>query len=129
MTIAAGTLLIAVQLAIGGAVAYYLRNLQQRRTKALEEDLKRAVAALEKEWRHHMDQLERKMKELDEISRVLVPPEPPPSGLNLNKRGHALDLLRRGEDCGRVAEFLSLPRSEVELLRKIQLLLAAQARI
>src|SRR5258708_2729052 len=45
---------------------------------------------------------------------------PPSSGLNLHKRVRVSRMLRRGEDTARIAAALSIPRSEVELLIRIQ---------
>jgi len=127
MTLLFAVCLVAFQLAAAGAVAFYLREFVSRRAQALEDRMKQRESVLEAAWRQRADLLELRIAELDEISRLLVPPVPPASGLNLSKRSQALDLLRRGEDCKRVAETLSLPRNEVELLRKVQTLLAPQA--
>lgn len=42
------------------------------------------------------------------------------SGFNLNKRVHAMRLLRRGEDVAHIAAALAVPRAEVELLIRVQ---------
>ena len=42
------------------------------------------------------------------------------SGINLNRRVQALRLLRKGEDVSRIAAILGVPRSEVELLVRVQ---------
>ena len=41
------------------------------------------------------------------------------SGMNMNKRAHALRLVRQGEGPEHIAAALSLPRKEVELLLKV----------
>jgi hypothetical protein len=42
------------------------------------------------------------------------------AGLNLNKRVHAMRMLRRGEDVSHIAAALGVPRQEVELLIRVQ---------
>jgi hypothetical protein len=42
------------------------------------------------------------------------------AGLNLNKRVHAMRMLRRGEDVSHIAAALGVPRKEVELLIRVQ---------
>jgi hypothetical protein len=71
-------------------------------------------------------QLKREVAELgsrlldaEERTGVLVPPPPPKSGLNLNKRNQAIRMSRRGEQAEKIAASLSLPRREVELLLKV----------
>ncbi len=50
---------------------------------------------------------------------MLVPPTPPRSGMNLNTRGQALRMFRRGQTPEQIAAALSVPASEVELLLKV----------
>ncbi|HTB13781.1 MAG TPA: hypothetical protein VK752_19535 [Bryobacteraceae bacterium] len=47
-------------------------------------------------------------------------PAPLRAGLNLNRRVHAMRMLRRGEDVSHVAAALGVPRKEVELLIRVQ---------
>lgn len=54
-------------------------------------------------------------------------PAPLRAGLNLNKRVHAMRMLRRGEDISHVAAALGVPRKEVELLIRVQSI--AKARV
>jgi hypothetical protein len=42
------------------------------------------------------------------------------AGLNLNKRVHAMRMLRRGEDVSHIAAALGVPRKEVELMIRVQ---------
>jgi hypothetical protein len=51
---------------------------------------------------------------------VTFVPAPLRAGLNLNKRVHALRMLRRGEEVSHVAAALGVPRGEVELLIRVQ---------
>lgn len=54
-------------------------------------------------------------------------PAPLRAGLNLNKRVHAMRMLRRGEDISYIAAALGVPRREVELLIKVQSMGRARA--
>jgi hypothetical protein len=65
------------------------------------------------------------MIRLDEAARPM--PAPLRAGLNLNKRVHALRMLRRGEDLGHIAAALGVPRSEVELMARVQSIGKARA--
>src|SRR5713101_4971173 len=56
-----------------------------------------------------------------------VRPLTPRSGFNLNKRVHAMRMLRRGEDAAHIAAALGVPRKEVELLIHVQGMVAAAA--
>jgi hypothetical protein len=47
-------------------------------------------------------------------------PAPPRAGLNINRRVHAMRMLRRGEDVSHIAAALGVPRREVELLIRVQ---------
>jgi hypothetical protein len=58
---------------------------------------------------------------------VAFVPVPLRAGLNLNKRVHAMRMLRRGEDVSHIAAALGVPRKEVELLIRVQSL--GRARI
>jgi hypothetical protein len=58
---------------------------------------------------------------------VTFVPAPLHAGLNLNKRVHAMRMLRRGEDIGHVAAALGVPRREVELLIRVQSIGKARA--
>jgi hypothetical protein len=51
---------------------------------------------------------------------VAFVPSPLRAGLNLNKRVHAMRMLRRGEDVAHIAAALGVPRQEVELLIRVQ---------
>ena len=59
------------------------------------------------------------MLEAEERTGVLVPPAPPKSGLNLNKRSQVIRMSRRGEQAEKIAASLNLPQREVELLLKV----------
>jgi hypothetical protein len=63
---------------------------------------------------------ERRLEEAEEKSAKLVPPPASRSGLNITKRAQAARMFRRGDHPGQIAAVLGLPRSEVDLLLKIQ---------
>lgn len=46
------------------------------------------------------------------------------AGLNINRRTHALRLLRKGQDIAHVSAALGVPRQEIELLVRVQDLIA-----
>jgi hypothetical protein len=53
-------------------------------------------------------------------SSVALVPAPLRAGLNLNKRVHAMRMLRRGEDISFITAALGVPRKEIELLVRVQ---------
>src|SRR5713226_9744279 len=56
-----------------------------------------------------------------------VMPLTPRSGFNLNKRVHAMRMVRHGEDVAHIAAALGVPRMEVELLIRVQGIVTAAA--
>lgn len=71
------------------------------------------------ELKAQLANLSARVLDAEERAGVLVPPAPPRSGLNLNKRTQALRMSRRGEQAEKIAATLNLPRREVELLLKV----------
>ena len=65
-----------------------------------------------------------RLRDSEERAGVLVAPEPARSGLNLTKRSQVIRMSRRGERAENIAASLSLPRGEVDLLLKINALVA-----
>jgi hypothetical protein len=55
-----------------------------------------------------------------ELETFAIVPAPLRAGLNLNKRVHAMRMLRRGEDVAHIAAALGVPRREVELMIRVQ---------
>jgi hypothetical protein len=108
------------EIAIGLALCVYLFVSVKRDLRAGEARLGKKLAALETDWQAKMESLDERWNELSQISSVLVPPQPPRSGLNLNKRSQALERHRRGETPPEIAAALAIPRNEVELLVKVQ---------
>src|SRR5437879_4474827 len=80
------------------------------------------------------DKIEAMEKRLLDASVTIPVPEPmllppaPRSGFNLNKRVHAMRMLRRGEDLAHIAAALGVPRKGVELLIRVQGTVTAAAR-
>jgi hypothetical protein len=54
-------------------------------------------------------------------------PAPARTGMNLNRRVHAMRMLRRGEDVSHIAAALGVPRREVELLIRVQAIVKTRA--
>jgi hypothetical protein len=108
------------EIAIGLALCVYLFVSVKRDLRAGEARLGKKLSALEADWQTKMESLDERWNELSQISSVLVPPQPPRSGLNLNKRSQALERHRRGETPPEIAAALAIPRNEVELLVKVQ---------
>lgn len=84
----------------------------------------------------HRARIEEMMIRLNEAERPSPPaadepvtfvPAPLRAGLNLNKRVHAMRMLRRGEDIAHIAAALGVPRREVELLVRVQSMGRARA--
>ena len=67
----------------------------------------------------HLAELSARVLDTEERTGVLVPPVPPRSGLNLNKRSQVIRMSRRGEQAEKIAASLNLPQREVELLLKV----------
>ncbi|HLJ46812.1 MAG TPA: hypothetical protein VKU01_12425 [Bryobacteraceae bacterium] len=59
------------------------------------------------------------LRDVEERSEQLVPPQPTKSGLNLNKRGQVIRMYRRGDGPDHIATLLDLPKNEVDLLIKV----------
>ena len=85
-------------------------------------ELRAAVEAL------HASQaaMEAVLKEIEEQTGTLVPPPPSSSGLNIGKRSQVLRRHRLGEDPDQIAAALNLPRTEVDLLLKVNRIVLEQ---
>jgi len=86
--------------------------------------------SVKREIRNSQRRMEQMAAELGEKAAQEAPvfaPSPARSGMNLNKRVLAIRLLRRGEDVAHIAAALGVPRSEVELLVRVQQFVAASA--
>jgi len=69
--------------------------------------------------RSRVTELGTRIQDAEQRSGVLVPPTPPRSSLNLNKRTQVIRMSRRGEQAEKIAASLNLPQREVELLLKV----------
>jgi hypothetical protein len=82
------------------------------------------------EREHFKTRMERWSEEVEslreELSVEAIRPPAGQQGLNLNKRGQALRMRRRGENPETIAAALSIPRSEVDLLLKVHQLALEQ---
>ena len=95
--------------------------------------LDREMRLLNRRWKHRhsaqesataelkaqMQNLSERVLDAEQRAGVLVPPSPPRSGLNLNKRTQVIRMSRRGERTEIIAASLNLSQREVELLLKI----------
>ncbi len=92
--------------------------------KAAEATLADAISAV----RASLDVVRADIHEMREQTGMLVAPAPARSGLNLNKRGQALQLSRRGQSSEQIASTLGLPVTEVDLLVKVHQIVLDQVR-
>jgi hypothetical protein len=89
--------------------------------------LKREIQGSSRKHRKRLEAVEKRLSEAwqsgpgEETSLPPLPPAPFPlrPGFNLNKRVHAVRMLRRGKDVGHIAAALGVPRKEVELLIRV----------
>jgi hypothetical protein len=90
--------------------------------RLLRRGTKRRAAAQEAatgEMKKQLADLAVRVLDAEQRAGVLVPPAPPKSGLNLNKRTQVIRMSRRGERAEIIAASLNLAQREVELLLKI----------
>lgn len=107
---------------IHGILSLFLFLSLDHEMRLLRRGSKRRHAAQEAataELRTQLAELTARVLDAEERTGVLVPPLPPPSGLNLNKRTQVIRMSRRGERAETIAASLNLPQREVELLLKI----------
>jgi len=88
-------------------------NARWRRRQTAQESATKELKTL-------VAELSARLLDAEERTGVLVPPTPPRSGLNLNKRSQVIRMSRRGEQAEKIAASLNLPQREVELLLKVQ---------
>jgi hypothetical protein len=67
-----------------------------------------------------LNEVNRSPERAAEEPAVAFVPAPLRAGLNLNKRVHAMRMLRRGEDVSFITAALGVPRQEIELLIRVQ---------
>ncbi len=90
-------------------------RLLRRGAKRRHADQEAAAGQLKTQ----LAELAARVLDAEQRAGVLVPPAPPRSGLNLNKRTQVIRMCRRGERAETIAASLHLPQREVELLIKI----------
>jgi len=106
-------------IAVGMALCLFLFGSLKSDLRACDVRWAKKLAALEQDYRARMESLDERWNELSHISNLMVAPTPPRSGLNLNKRSQALQMVRRGETPQAISAVLSIPQNEVELLIKV----------
>jgi hypothetical protein len=82
-------------------------------------------AEMHQSARRERRRIDEALARLDEAKATADPepifvPAPGPTSINVNRRVHALRLLRKGEDLSHIAAALGIPRTEVELLVRVQ---------
>jgi len=116
-------------LAGGLSACLYLFLVLKREVRKLETRWSQRYQRLEgtiRSMRTELDEVKNRLREAEERAGMLVPPAPLRSGLNLSKRTQALRMAARGESPEHIAAALSLPDSEVQLLLKVQRMVAGQ---
>lgn len=99
-----------------------------RRAAASLEDERTETDARIETLKLRLSDAESRLAELEEDAGVLVPPEPPRSGMNLARRSEALRRLRKGESAAEIAAAMGIAVGELELLAKVQKMLLAADR-
>ncbi len=109
----------AAGLAFGLGILLGARTGWRRQGRSVGAQLRALEDGLESIGRR-VGELEPRMADVELHSGMLVPPQPPQSGLNLSRRAQALRLARQGQAAEQVAAALAIPRGEIELLLKVQ---------
>lgn len=114
-----------VLMALGFLVCIFLTlstDSELRRLKSTLGGRRAAEARSLGELEKKVAELSERLREAEERAGMLTAPEPPKSGLNVNKRTQVLRLSRRGEQTENIVALLGIPRREVELLIKVNAL-------
>lgn len=110
-------------LTAGLVLCFYLFFSLKRETRQTElrfEKQRQAHEACLEELRRAIEEARSEFRRFEKEADVRIEPPPAVSGLNIGRRRQALRLHRRGESPRQIAAALSLPRSEVELLLKVE---------
>lgn len=95
--------------------------------RQLEAEREQRSAAIDT-FQSSLSRLEQALEEASEsTASAPMPIVPLNASMNINKRGQALRMHRRGESLEQIATTLQVPRSEVELLLKVQRAVIGQA--
>ena len=122
-------LLLYAVLAVGMGLCLYLFCSVKMEIRADYTERRRQEALYTGQFaqmRESLEQLQSALRESEERTGVLVPPTPPRSGLNLNRRSQALKMYRRGDPPQQIASALGLALTEVELLVKVHQIVLEQ---
>jgi hypothetical protein len=95
---------------------------------ALFMTLKREIRVHAQRQKVRIEEMMARLDAAGQVPQLVIQQEAPMpfmlaplhAGLNLNKRIHAMRMLRRGEDVSHIAAALAVPRKEVELLIRVQ---------
>lgn len=115
-------LAVGIFAAGGISICLLLHVRLKREWRAGSERFEQALAKLEEELaeaRAALEKLRESVARLDTVADRVAGLPLAASGLNLNKRGQAVRMLRRGEPPSRVAAALGLPEGEAALLHKV----------
>ncbi|WP_321476546.1 hypothetical protein [uncultured Paludibaculum sp.] len=111
-------------LAVGLSLSLYLFVSVKRENAALREQLTAERKQIDEAMdvlRQSLNRVELALEEATEMPTVpTASATPPDTSVNISKRGQALRMHRRGESPEQIAAALQMPRSEVELLLKVQ---------
>jgi|YelNatPaOPRAMG01_1025707.scaffolds.fasta_scaffold155708_2 DNA-binding NarL/FixJ family response regulator len=108
-----------------GLCVYLFLNLKReaRDVYLSQEKRHQTLQAAVDNLRSEVVALQAAVQETEQRAGMLVPPQPPQSGLNVNKRTQALRMYKSGEDAQAIARRLAIPEREVDLLIKVQRIL------
>ena len=112
---------------VGLVLCFYLffsLKREARQTELRFEKQRQAHEDCLEELRRAIEEARSEFRRFEKEADVWIEPPPAVSGLNIGRRRQALRLHRRGESPRQIAAALSLPRSKVELLLKVEKLAA-----
>jgi hypothetical protein len=104
-----------------------LKREMWRRERAARERAGTVAAAVE-EMRAQVASLRAQFADLEERTGMLAAPPPVRSGLNMNRRNHAVRMARRGDPPEQLAAALGLPLNEARLLSVVERLRVSDER-
>lgn len=131
MSIASQSLAAAlIAVVASSAVAWFLLRRVQTAFEQFQERTNRRLQTMHAELgrlRSEFQSLRTRAEEAERTAASASVPRHPMSGLHLGQRSQALRMLRRGEPTEKIAAALGLAQTEVDLLGKVQRLLAVDA--
>ncbi len=118
-------------LAVGLSLSLFLFVSVKKENACLRQELaaeRRQRDAAMIAFQSSLSRLEVALQEAGEQTDApVMPPPAPTTSMNINKRGQALRMHRRGESLEQIAATLQVPRSEIELLLKVHRAVLDQA--